>query len=329
MHITGGTNMQGVVNYFKNPASGVSAHLVIGRDGRIVQFLPFDSIAFHCGFSYWEGDENLNQFSIGIEVDNAGFLSGGPGNWSFKGVPIPDSRVKTLKHWKSTVARGWETFPEIQLETVFAVAEALVRQYGIKEIVGHDEINLENRLDPGPAFPLQELRERIYPGENRPAIQVFRLADEAEIFEPSGQKSPAQNTNLIGTLGEKSKLQIRDELGKWTLVRVVFSATGTSPKAQIHNQIGWILKDTIGFFGNAIRNMEATDFYEQSTLSAKAGPPLLSLGMLPRGTRVRRQVERPQDGWSLICTLDPVGKLPYLEGWVRTSRLVRDEEFQG
>ena len=328
MHITGGTNFQGVVNYFKNPSSGVSAHLVIGRDGRVVQILPFDAIAFHCGFSYWEGDENLNQYSIGIEVDNAGYLSGGPGNWSFKGVPIPDSHVIEATHWKSTSSRGWETFPDNQLETTFKIAEALVRHYGIKEIIGHDEINLINRLDPGPLFPLQKLRDRIYPEENRPKIQVFRFGDETELFEPAGQKNPAQNTNLLGTLGEKSRVQIRDEIGKWVLVRVLLAATGTTNRSRINGQLGWIEKKTIGSFGNAIRNMQATDFYEQSTLSAKAGPPLLSLGMFPRGLRVRRQVERPPVGWSLICTLEPVGRLPYLEGWVRSSKLVRDEEFQ-
>jgi N-acetylmuramoyl-L-alanine amidase len=327
MHITGGTNMQGVVNYFKNPSSGVSAHLVIGRDGRIVQILPFDHIAFHCGFSYWEGDENLNRYSIGIEVDNAGYLSGGPGNWSFKGVPIPDSHVREATHWKQVNPRGWETFPDIQLETAFKIAEALCRHYGIKEIIGHDEINLVNRLDPGPIFPLQALRDRVFPEENRPKIQVFRLADEAELFEPAGQKNPAQNTSLLGTLGEKSKVQIRDEIGKWVLVRVLLAATGTTNRSRINGQIGWIEKKTIGTFGGGIRNMQATDFYEQSTLSAKAGPPLLSLGMFPEGLRVRRQVERSHEGWSLICTLEPVGRLPYLEGWVRSSKLVREEEF--
>jgi N-acetylmuramoyl-L-alanine amidase len=327
MHITGGTNFQGVVNYFKNPSSGVSAHLVIGRDGRVVQCLPFDAIAFHCGFSYWEGDENLNQYSIGIEVDNAGYLSGGPGNWTFKGFPIPDNHVLEATHWKQSRARGWETFPDVQLETTFKIAEAICRHYGIKEIIGHDDVNLLNRLDPGPIFPLKALRDRIYPAENRPVIQVFRFGDEAEMFEPAGQKNPAQNTVLVGTLGDKSKLQIRDEIGKWVLVRVVFAAAGTTNRSAISGQLGWIEKKTLGTFGGAVRNMRSTNFYEHSTMSAKAGPPLLSLGTFPRGLRVRRQVERSNDGWSLVCTLEPVGRVPYLEGWVRSSKLVRDEAF--
>ncbi len=327
MHITGGTNMQGVVNYFKNPTSGVSAHLLIGRDGRVVQFIPFDGVAFHCGFSYWEGDENLNLLSIGIEIDNAGYLRGGPGKWSFKGVSIPDSQVVELTHWKHYRPKGWETFPDIQLDVAYAIAEALVKKYGIKEIISHDEINLVNRLDPGPAFPMQEWRDRIYPGEGRPNIQKYRIDEEAEIYEHVGQKSPAQNTPKIGRLGEKSKLQIRDEVGKWSLVRVILPSKNTTNKSKIKSSLGWIEKRTIKEFGGAIRNLVATDFYEQSSLSAKAGPPLLLMGTLPRGTLVRYQVERPEDGWTLIATLEPVGRVKWMEGWVRSDKLVKAEDF--
>lgn len=328
MHITGGTNMQGVVNYFKNPTSGVSAHLLIGRDGRVVQFIPFDGVAFHCGFSYWEGDENLNLLSIGIEVDNAGALRGGPGKWTFKGVPIPDSQVVERTHWKHFRPQAWETFPEVQKEVVFAIAKALVDEYGIHEIISHDEINLVNRLDPGPAFPMQELREHCFPGENRPHIRRFRIKEETEIYEHVGQKTPAQNSEKIGRLGEKSKLQVRDELGKWALVRVVLPSASSTNKSRIKSSLGWIEKKLIGDFGGALRNLQATDFYEQSTMSAKAGPPLLLMGTLPKGALVRCQVERPGDGWALVCTLEPIGRTRWMEGWVRSSMLVPEENFE-
>src|SRR5687768_16509883 len=72
MHFTTGTKMESTINHFKDPSSGVSTHLLIGRDGRVVQFLPFDRIAHHCGFSWWEQQSNLNKSSIGIELENAG-----------------------------------------------------------------------------------------------------------------------------------------------------------------------------------------------------------------------------------------------------------------
>ena len=327
MHITGGTNMQGVVNYFKNPTSGVSAHLLIGRDGRVVQFIPFDGVAFHCGFSYWEGDENLNLLSIGIEIDNAGALRGGPGKWSFKGVSIPDSQVVELTHWKHYRPQGWETFPDEQIDVAFAIAEALVKTYGIKEIITHDEVNLVDRLDPGPAFPMAALRARCYPGEDRPIIRKFRIKEDTEIYEHVGQKTPANNSEKIGRLGEKSKLQIRDELGKWALVRVVLPSSDSTNKAKIKSTLGWIEKKLIREFGGALRNMKSTDFYEQSSLSAKAGPPLLLMGTIPKGSLVRCQVGRAGEGWSLICTLEPIGRIRWMEGWVRSNMLVPEEEF--
>src|SRR5918993_292261 len=74
MHFTTGTRMESTINHFKDASSGVSTHLLIGRSGRVVQFLPFDRIAHHSGFSWWEQQSNLNQSSIGIELDNAGLL---------------------------------------------------------------------------------------------------------------------------------------------------------------------------------------------------------------------------------------------------------------
>ena len=47
----------------------VSAHLLIRRDGQIIQFVPFHRRAWHAGRSSHEGRANCNDFSIGIEVE--------------------------------------------------------------------------------------------------------------------------------------------------------------------------------------------------------------------------------------------------------------------
>ena len=47
----------------------VSAHLLINRRGEIVQFVPFHKRAWHAGQSVFNGRENCNDFSIGIELD--------------------------------------------------------------------------------------------------------------------------------------------------------------------------------------------------------------------------------------------------------------------
>ncbi len=47
----------------------VSAHLLIRRDGGVVQFVPFHKRAWHAGASCYEGREKCNDFSIGIELE--------------------------------------------------------------------------------------------------------------------------------------------------------------------------------------------------------------------------------------------------------------------
>ena len=47
----------------------VSSHLLIERDGSLVQFVPFNKKAWHAGVSSFKGRENCNEFSIGIELE--------------------------------------------------------------------------------------------------------------------------------------------------------------------------------------------------------------------------------------------------------------------
>lgn len=49
----------------------VSTHLLIRRDGELVQYVPFDKRAWHAGVSSFEGRETCNDYSIGIELEGA------------------------------------------------------------------------------------------------------------------------------------------------------------------------------------------------------------------------------------------------------------------
>ena len=107
MHYTTGTKIESTINHFTNAVPGVSTHLLIGRDGRVVQFVPFNLSAHHAGWSWWEMDKHINRTSIGIELDNAGKLTerkvDGRVEWmSGQNVPIPEDRVDFRSHWKNT-----------------------------------------------------------------------------------------------------------------------------------------------------------------------------------------------------------------------------------
>ncbi len=47
----------------------VSSHLLVRRDGEVVQFVPFHRRAWHAGASAWRGRERCNDYSIGIELE--------------------------------------------------------------------------------------------------------------------------------------------------------------------------------------------------------------------------------------------------------------------
>ena len=54
----------------------VSSHLLIRRDGGLIQFVPLAERAWHAGASRWRGRERCNDFSVGVELegtDDGGF----------------------------------------------------------------------------------------------------------------------------------------------------------------------------------------------------------------------------------------------------------------
>jgi AmpD protein len=104
----------------------VSAHLLITRQGDIIQFVPFTKRAWHAGQSVFAGREQCNNFSIGIELEGTDDME----------------------------------YEKIQYEQLAKVLRLLMKAYpGIsrKNIVGHSDIAPSRKTDPGPAFHWNEL----------------------------------------------------------------------------------------------------------------------------------------------------------------------------
>lgn len=99
----------------------VSAHVLIRRDGEIVQFVPFHLRAWHAGASQYEGRSACNDFSIGIEMEGA------------DDVP----------------------YGKAQYESASALILALRAAYPAitpERLVGHSDISPGRKTDPGPSF---------------------------------------------------------------------------------------------------------------------------------------------------------------------------------
>ena len=71
LHTTGGS-LASALAWFADPASGVSAHYVIGQDGAVYACVPETRQAWHAGVSEWEGRPYVNGFSFGVELAGRG-----------------------------------------------------------------------------------------------------------------------------------------------------------------------------------------------------------------------------------------------------------------
>jgi len=119
--------------YFAGVADlAVSAHLLIRRDGELVQYVPFHRRAWHAGASRWRGRENCNDFSVGIELEGT-----------------DDGGYTTAQYRRLAVA-----------------IRALCKAYPTlspDRLAGHSDIAPGRKTDPGPSFDWPRLRRWLKP----------------------------------------------------------------------------------------------------------------------------------------------------------------------
>lgn len=337
IHFTTGTNMMSTIHTFLNPVNGVSTHLLVGRTGQVVQFVPFDKVAFHCGLSTWEKERFLNRFSIGIEVDNAGMLRKSPKGHKSRDKFIPEDQIEFKKHWKESFVRPWQTFTDEQIEVVEKIVRALVEKYPtITEILGHDMVNLINRLDPGPLYPLGELREAIL-GEAQQKIEAWETTDLCPIYENIDYQPPKELPHeVLGQLPKNSKVRVKEVHGKWSMVKVK-----TSKQGSLTDEMGWVLSISIEPEEEKSKTKFDQPFYKVIPAVEPRLPPLaIKNSPLPKGACVRIQfyaderwalvapvlkVRKDADGkYEVVVPMDKVKK-KFLEGWVERKFLKKAE----
>lgn len=145
-----------VAKYFQKPASKVSAHLNLSRDGTLTQNVPFNRKAWHAGKSKWDNISGLNSYSIGIEVCNPGPLqkmsNGKYKAWWGKIYDENDWDIFYAEHPFGSPKGYWIPFSEEQNEVLIELGQYLKEEYHLKEAVGHDMISPGRKSDPGPAM---------------------------------------------------------------------------------------------------------------------------------------------------------------------------------
>ena len=232
MHYTAATTANSSINWFKDPLAKASAHLLIDREGHITQFAPFNVVTWHAGTSRWNGIIGLNSHSIGIELVNGGKLSKVGGNFicNVDKRPVPAGEVIFAKHKNETEPIYWQQYSERQIAVSMEIAALLVSQYGLKDVLGHEDISPMRKADPGPAFPMASVRARAM---GRVDEDIDLYVTTASVNIRSGASTMfATITNE--PLPAKVKVQVLKREGNWSFVEVMETVHN------INDLEGWI-----------------------------------------------------------------------------------------
>ncbi|MEQ1770105.1 MAG: N-acetylmuramoyl-L-alanine amidase [Devosia sp.] len=225
MHFTYGGTAASSAQWFKSPDNpGSSAHVVVERDGTIIQCVPLDTIAWHAGKSHLRNLVGLNQFAFGIEMANWGYLKRTPDGWqTYTQKRISDPVLAIHPYGNpdgSSQPIGWEAYPEAQVRAAADIARALVDTFGIDEIVGHEDISRGRKWDPGPAFDLTTFRALVFGDRADDGPSSF----EVNSAEGLNLRAGASTANeVIRLLANGTKVEIVERQGNWALVSVLSS----------------------------------------------------------------------------------------------------------
>lgn len=234
IHYTAGRSAQSSANWFMDPASNASAHVVIGLDGSIRQVVPFNKRAFHAGVSRWSNVIGMNNHAIGIELDNPGKLNRVGNKWiSWFGAEYPDALVLQATHKHQDTPAGWHIFTEVQLEACVKLSQLLVSQYNLLDILGHEDIAPLRKEDPGPAFPMESFKSRVL-GRADDVADIFKVNTEGTNF----RSGSGTTFSVLGKLKSGTKVEfIKSNMGWYNVFLVKKPAGVSEPEGWIHSSL--------------------------------------------------------------------------------------------
>ena len=129
IHYTGIQSEIESLKRLKSDKSKVSCHYFINRKGAITQMVQDNKVAWHAGKSKWKSFKNLNENSLGIELENKGHEF------------------------------GYQNFTKLQIKSLIALLKYLKKKHRIKRanFLGHSDVAPLRKIDPGEKFPWKKL----------------------------------------------------------------------------------------------------------------------------------------------------------------------------
>jgi len=141
IHYTAMESAEAALDRLCDPAPEVSAHYLIGGDGRFWQLVAEERRAWHAGAGSWRGRGDVNSRSIGIELDNRG------------NHPFSEPQMKVLEEVLRGILERWDLGPEA--------------------VIGHSDLAPGRKQDPGLRFDWARLARQGL------AVQAHAAAPEA------------------------------------------------------------------------------------------------------------------------------------------------------
>jgi N-acetylmuramoyl-L-alanine amidase len=177
IHHTSDATVEEALHTLTSPASKVSAHYLIGRDGSIIQLVEENARAWHAGLSWWGGVTDVNSISLGIELDNDGF----------------------------------EPFAAPQIDALLLLLADIRQRHHIPaaNFIGHADVAPTRKSDPSAFFPWDKLATQGFglwcdsPVQPAPAGFDLPLALAALGYDPRTPEASRQAFQLHFLNGER------------------------------------------------------------------------------------------------------------------------------
>lgn len=263
LHFTAGWTTQGDIDTLAKSDRPASAHGVLSREGEWTQIVPFDTVAWHAGPSKSNGYVGLNNYSIGIEVSNIGYLKKlgpdlyqdeygnrihGDGNFYNGKRRAHSPPDEWHEHYNERLAKGtyyWEPFYEAQLDALEDLVRTILKTYPtIKYIVTHEEIDTrgwKTDINGGGAFPMKRFLALLNRAEapvapvnatiistdpNRKDCNVTATINVADRAQCEIKQAAAPGAPVVGNLKSQTEVEVLQADPEWSLVKLLNGVKG-------------------------------------------------------------------------------------------------------
>lgn len=152
LHYTAMEHVEDALERLCDPASEVSSHYLIDRDGVLFRLVAEDKRAWHAGAGAWAGLDDVNSRSIGIELDNDGLSE----------------------------------FDDALLSTLEVLLADLMQRHNLpaKAVIGHSDMAPDRKQDPGRRFPWARLAKKGLAVWPEPSVGTCFIEDAATFGYP-------------------------------------------------------------------------------------------------------------------------------------------------